>query len=78
MRRVSDSDFGVKIKKLPLEIEQIVKHGANYIDAVLEICSKYDLEPESMKQLLPKHIKEKIESDASELNLLKYKINTLL
>jgi len=78
MRRVSDSDFGVKIKKLPMEIEDIVKSGSNYIDAVIEICHKYDLEPESMKQLLPKHIKEKIESDASELNLLKYKITTLL
>lgn len=78
MRRISDSDFGVQIKRLPNEIEEIVKcGGGTYIDAVLEICTKYDIEPESMKQILPKAIKEKIERDALEMNMLKYKINTV-
>jgi len=78
MRRISDSDFGVQIKKLPNEIEDIVKNGGGtYIDAVLDICVKYNIEPESMKQILPKAIKEKIERDALEMNMLKYKINTV-
>jgi hypothetical protein len=78
MRRISDSDFGVQVKKIPEEIEGYVKaSGLTYIEAVLSICEKYDIEPESMKQILPKAIKEKIERDALTLNMLKYKINTV-
>ena len=79
MKKISDSDFAQKVKQLPSEIESIVaESGGNYIDAVLHICEKYDLEIEGMKSLLPKAIKEKIEADALDLNMLTYKINKVI
>ena len=50
----------------------------NYIECVVEVCEKFDLDIESIGQHIPKHIKEKIEADALELNLLSYKLNTLI
>jgi hypothetical protein len=79
MKKISDSDFAAKVKQLPSEIEEIVrKTGSNYIEAVLHICERYNLEIEGMKPLLPKAIKEKIEADALDLNLLNYKINKVI
>jgi hypothetical protein len=75
---LSDSDFQIKVKQLPKEIEEIVAKGkgVNYIDAVIYV--KYGLEVEGMKAMLPSNIKEKIEKDASDLNMLKYKVNSLV
>jgi|TARA_B100001093_G_scaffold321213_2_gene306541 hypothetical protein len=77
---LSDSDFQIKVKQLPKEIEEIVAKGkgVNYIDAVIYVCEKYGLEVEGMKAMLPSNIKEKIEKDASDLNMLKYKVNSLV
>ena len=50
----------------------------NHIDAVIFVCEKYGLEIEGMKAMLPSNIKEKIEKDASDLNMLKYKVNSLV
>tara|TARA_B100000683_G_C12190747_1_gene432464 strand:+ start:311 stop:601 length:291 start_codon:yes stop_codon:yes gene_type:complete len=77
---LSDSDFQAKVKQLPKEIEEIVARGkgVNYIDAVIFVCEKYGLEIEGMKAMLPSNIKEKIEKDASDLNMLKYKVNSIV
>lgn len=78
-KQITDSDFQAKVKNLPKEIEEIVASGGgNYIDAVVYVCEKYELEVEGMKLMLPKNIKEKIEKDASDLNMLKYKVNSLV
>ena len=78
-KEITDSDFQAKVKNLPKEIEEIVASGGgNYIDAVVFVCEKYGLEVEGMKLMLPKNIKEKIEKDASDLNMLKYKVNSLV
>ena len=78
-KQITDSDFQAKVKNLPKEIEEIVASGGgNYIDAVVFVCEKYGLEVEGMKLMLPKNIKEKIEKDASDLNMLKYKVNSLV
>lgn len=77
--QITDSDFQAKVKNLPKEIEEVVASGGgNYIDAVVYVCEKYGLEVEGMKLMLPKNIKEKIEKDASDLNMLKYKVNSLV
>jgi len=77
--QITDSDFQAKVKNLPKEIEEVVASGdVNYIDAVVYVCEKYGLEVEGMKLMLPKNIKEKIEKDASDLNMLKYKVNSLV
>lgn len=76
---MNDSDFETKIRDLATEIEKLKQSsGLSYIECVVEICERFGLEIEGMKKALPKNIKEKIELEASKLNLLKYKVNTLL
>ena len=47
-----------------------------YMDAVLHLCEKNDLEPEDMKKFVSPIIKDKIEAEAMALNFLP-KQNTL-
>jgi hypothetical protein len=55
-----------------LEIERVVKEKhCNYIDAVCELCDRYELEYTSIPRLLTDTMKEKIEMDALTLNMLK-------
>jgi KaiC/GvpD/RAD55 family RecA-like ATPase len=54
-----------------LHIEQMVKEKKlNYMDAVLEYCRENFLEPDDVKSLINKSLKEKIEMDFRELNYL--------
>ena len=73
-------EFEKKIKNISEEIEALKakEPSLNYIECTVEICEKYDIEYESLKKVLSKNIKEKLEMDAAELNLLTYKPNTLL
>lgn len=74
-----DSDLIPKVKDLATEIEILkVRSGLGYIECTVEICQRFGIEIESVKRSLPKVIKEKIELEASELNLLKYKLNKLV
>jgi hypothetical protein len=41
-----------------------------YMDAVLHICNEHEIEPETVKKFLTKPIKEKIENEARNLNML--------
>lgn len=72
-------EFKDKVKNLSEEIEALKTKdpSLNYIECAVEICQKYDVEFDSLKKVLSKNIKEKIELDAMELNLLTYKNNTL-
>jgi len=80
MTMFKEDDYSKKIKDLAEEIENLKKTSPelNYIDCTVEICEKYNIELESVKKILPKTIKEKIEADALDLNLLKYKIGKLI
>jgi len=71
----TDSEITKRIKNLSSEIENLKKTSPelNYIECTVEICEKFNIEFESVKKALPKVIKEKIELDAMELNMLKYK-----
>jgi hypothetical protein len=54
-----------------LLIEQIVKEKRiNHMDAVLEYCKQNYLEPEDVKSLINKSLKEKIEMNFREMNYL--------
>jgi len=60
-------------KKFAVIIEEIVKDGkggVNYMEAILEYCERHEMEHDSIAPLILKHIKEKIEADARELNFL--------
>lgn len=50
----------------------------SYIECVIEICERFELEVETVKSLLSKPIKEKIKFEAMSLNLLKDKDNSLV
>ena len=54
------------------------KTKENYIDCVVLVCEDLGIEIEQVGEHIPKNIKEKIEADALKLNLLKYKLNTLM
>ena len=57
---------------LNLTIEQIVKDTElSYMDAVLDYAKKSELEPEAMAKMLNQSIKDKIEVEAQDLNMLK-------
>ena len=73
-------EFEQKVKNISNEIEALKakQPSLNYIECAVEICQKYDVDIESLKKVLSKNIKEKIEVDAMELNLLNYKNNTLI
>lgn len=75
----SDSEIKKRVKNLAEEIEQLKKISPdlNYIECTVEICERYGIEFDSIKKILPKPIKEKIEANALELNMLKYKTNRI-
>ncbi len=58
-------------KKFTLEIENIVKEKSiSHMEAILWYCEQQDIEPDSVKSLITKGLKEKIEANARELNFL--------
>ncbi len=64
--------------KISKEIESHVQeNGGSYIDAVLHICELYTIEPEQANKYLTKPIKEKLEMEGRELNIIKKKKSKL-
>jgi hypothetical protein len=60
------------------EVEQfVITTGADYVDAVLHICERRDIEPETAAKLLNSNIKGMIEKEATEKNLLGEKPQSL-
>ena len=57
---------------LNLNIEQIVKDTElSYMEAVLNYADNSEIEPEAMAKMLNQSIKDKIEVEAQNLNMLK-------
>ena len=67
-------------KKINFEIETLKLENPEltYLDCVLVVCESNNIEIESVKTMLSRIIKEKLEADANKLNLLKNKYNTLI
>ena len=58
-------------KSFALKIEDIVKEKEiTHMEAVLWYCTDQEIEPDSVKGLISKPLKEKIEADARDLNFL--------
>lgn len=53
--------------------DTVIKHEISYIDAVLSVCEKEGLEPDAIVSLLSPPIKEKLEIEGCEINLVKRK-----
>ena len=57
---------------LNLTIEQIVKDKElSYMEAVLDYANNSEIEPEAMAKMLNQSVKDKIEVEAQNLNMLK-------
>ena len=58
-------------KKFSMRIEKLAKESdTSYLDALLDYCEKNSVEPEQIKPLITKSLKEKLEVNARELNFL--------
>lgn len=54
-----------------LHIEELVqKHKISHMDSVLKYCQENFLEPDDIKNLINKTLKDKIENDMREANML--------
>jgi hypothetical protein len=58
------TSFSLHIEKLAIE------RKLSYMDAVLKYCEENYLEPDDIKHLINKTLKDKIEQDMMESNLL--------
>ena len=57
--------------KFSMGIEKLAKDSeSSYLDALLDYCDKNSVEPEQVKPLITKSLKEKLEVNARELNFL--------
>lgn len=53
------------------EIEKYAKEfGLSYIEAILEYCEQNDLDVESVSKLVSSNLKEKIQYEAENLNMI--------
>ena len=58
-------------KSFSLYIEQIARENkCSHVDAILEYCKENFIDPEEIKSLINKSLKDKIEVDFRELNYL--------
>ena len=70
------SDFLNKSKFTQLIEKTVVELKISYMEAILHLCDKNDLEPEDMKKFVSPIIKDKLQAEAMQLNFLP-KQNTL-
>ena len=58
-------------KQFALEVEKRAsKKRITHMEAVLDYCEKNSIEPDTIKPLITKSLKEKIECNARDLNYL--------
>lgn len=68
--------FLTKVKFTKLIEETVIINRVSYIDAILIVCEKNDLEVEDVKKYISSVIKDKLEVEAMDLNYMP-KSNTL-
>jgi len=70
---VSESDsieFMTKSKFSKLVDAVVLEKRISYMDAVLHLCEKYNIDPEDSKKYVSTVVKSKIEVEAMNLNFL--------
>lgn len=72
-----ESKFLTKSKFSVLIENAVIKQKMSYMDAVLDVCDKNNIDPEDVKKFISTPIRDKIEAEAMRLNYLP-KGNTLL
>jgi hypothetical protein len=63
--------FSIKIEEISNELK------ISYMDAIVWYCEKNEIEVETAAKLINSKIKETIAYEASKLNMMKEKINSL-
>ena len=63
-------EFLTKSKFSKMIEEAVVQKKLSYMDAILEICEKNNIEPEDVRKFVSPIIKDKLEAEAMSLNLL--------
>lgn len=62
---ISKKDFTEQVERLAAR-----GRGTDIMSAIIKVCELNKLEPESAKRLLSNPLKEKLEAEASKLNLI--------
>tara|TARA_Y100000034_G_C6656427_1_gene287584 strand:- start:283 stop:501 length:219 start_codon:yes stop_codon:yes gene_type:complete len=52
------------------EVEKMAMENGSYIDSVLLLCEQHNIEPQVAAKIITRPIKEKIEKEGREFNLL--------
>ena len=65
-----EENFLTKSKFTKLVESTVTELKIPYMEAVLYLCEKYDMEPEDMKKFISPIIRAKIEAEAMRLNFL--------
>ena len=65
---MNSKEFSLIIEKLYIE-----KRPISYMDAILHYCEKNEIEVEQAGKMLTKALKEKIEQECIDANMLKVK-----
>ena len=71
-----ENNFLTKNKFTKLIESTVSELSIPYMEAILHVCEKNDIEPEDVKKFISPVIKGKVEAEAMELNYLP-KMNTL-
>ena len=71
-----EQNFLTKNKFTKLIEKTVTDLNVPYMEAILHVCEKNDIEPEDVKKFISPVIKSKVEAEAMELNYLP-KMNTL-
>lgn len=60
------------------EVEELTRSRKNgkYMEAIIDLCEKYAIEPESAAKLLSKPIREKLKAEFETLNMVRGKRKT--
>lgn len=65
----------IGIENFCKEVEETVRNQRekSYMDAILAVCEKHGIEPESVAKSLTKPIKERLKAEAQRKNLIRSK-----
>ena len=69
-RKMIEDQFLTKSKFTKLVEKTVGELKIPYMDAVLHLCDKNDIEPEDVKKFISPIIRDKIEAEAMRLNFL--------
>ena len=71
-----EDQFLTKSKFTKLIEKTVIETKMSYMDTILHLCEKNEIEPEDIKKFISPIIKDKLEAEAMQLNFLP-KGNTL-